>query len=164
MMRGTHSHFQHEQLSRAKDPNKSSKNKKDSTSGTASPSSGSSSAPYQHSQSPVSSNHATPVSSSTTVNDIRNKPLPPNDPRQGPGVPDLSAGNTGQLGAGASFMQQHAIGGLSPGALGSGPGTPTRIGGPVAPSVIISHSGPPVSSRLRMSIGPRRTIFEIDIL
>ena len=57
-------------LSRGKDSSKSSKKNKDSKDGTASPSSRDSS-----NQSPV----LTPSSSTSTLNDIRNKPLPPNN-------------------------------------------------------------------------------------
>ena len=44
--------------------------------------------------------------------------------------------------ANASFMQQHGMSSLSPGGGSSGPGTPTRQGGLMAPSVVISPSAP----------------------
>ncbi|KAJ3482168.1 hypothetical protein NLG97_g7640 [Lecanicillium saksenae] len=61
--------FSQKVLSRGKDSTKSSKKNKDSKDGTASPSSRDPST-----QSPT----LTPTSSTTAVNDIRNKPLPPN--------------------------------------------------------------------------------------
>ncbi|KAF4506741.1 hypothetical protein G6O67_006795 [Ophiocordyceps sinensis] len=66
--------FSQRVLSRGKDPNKSSKKNKDSKEGTSSPSSRDSS-----NQSPV----LTPSSSTSTLNDIRNKPLPSNNPGHG---------------------------------------------------------------------------------
>ena len=42
-------------------------------------------------------------------------------------------------------MQQQHAGGFAQGGLGNSPGTPTRQGGLVTPSVIISPSAPPVS-------------------
>ncbi|XWX00351.1 hypothetical protein V2A60_008371 [Cordyceps javanica] len=61
--------FSQKVLSRGKDSTKSSKKNKDTKDGTASPSSRDTST-----QSPT----LTPTSSTTAVNDIRNKPLPPN--------------------------------------------------------------------------------------
>ncbi|MCJ1328932.1 Serine/threonine-protein phosphatase 2A 56 kDa regulatory subunit delta isoform [Thelotrema lepadinum] len=142
----------HEQLSRT--TNKSSKNKKDSTSGTSSPSQqqsqpGGGSTPYGPSQSPASSHHGTPISSSTTVNDLKNKPLPPGDAGAGAGGHSNTSFTSSQSSsnslapANSSFMQQHGIGSLSPGSGGSGgPGTPTRQSGLMAPSVVISPSAP----------------------
>ncbi|KAF4630496.1 hypothetical protein G7Y89_g7642 [Cudoniella acicularis] len=102
----------HEQLSRAKDPSKSSKSKnKESKDGTSSPSQ--STASRDAGQSPV----ATPSSSTTTLSDPRNKPLPPNDDRF------------------------NSMGTVSPSA--GGPGTPNRHG-QLPPSVIISPSAPHV--------------------
>ncbi|KAJ2969154.1 hypothetical protein NQ176_g8819 [Zarea fungicola] len=78
--------FSQKVLSRGKDATKSSKKNKDSKDGTASPSSRDPST-----QSPV----LTPTSSSTAVNDIRNKPLPPNSTdvlgQGGPGVDRFGA-------------------------------------------------------------------------
>lgn len=132
----------HEQLSRAKDPNKASKSKnKESKDGTSSPSQSMGS--REAAQSPV----ATPSSSTTALNDSRNKPLPPNDgglanathssaalqPQSG----SINSLNPGQntLGAPDRF---NAMGG-SPSA--GGPGTPNRHG-QLPPSVIISPSAP----------------------
>jgi serine/threonine-protein phosphatase 2A regulatory subunit B' len=76
-----------QQLARGKDASKSSKKNKDSKDGTSSPSSRDSS-----NQSPV----LTPTSSSTTLNDIRNKPLPNNTTGHGDhGVPNQPS-NPGQ--------------------------------------------------------------------
>lgn len=78
-----------QQLARGKDASKSSKKNKDSKDGTSSPSSRDSS-----NQSPV----LTPTSSSTTLNDIRNKPLPSSTTGHGDhGVPNQSS-NPGQQG------------------------------------------------------------------
>ncbi|KJK94714.1 hypothetical protein H633G_01430 [Metarhizium anisopliae BRIP 53284] len=76
-------------LARGKDASKSSKKNKDSKDGTSSPSSRDSS-----NQSPV----LTPTSSSTTLNDIRNKPLPSSTTGHGDhGVPTQPS-NPGQQG------------------------------------------------------------------
>ncbi|KAI0116809.1 protein phosphatase 2A regulatory B subunit [Daldinia grandis] len=117
-------------LSRGKD-NKSTKKNKDSKDGTASPSSSGS----RETQSPV----LTPSSSTSTLNDIRNKPLPPN--------------NAGTHGGdhGGSALQGQA--GQAPGALPdrfgnvgaqqspNGAATP-RHGGTLPPTVVISPSAP----------------------
>lgn len=130
------------QLSRAggKDSSKSTK-KKDSKDGTASPNSAGT---KDTNQSP----NLTPSSSTSTLNDIRNKPLPPNNqglgdvlgtgmngPSQGsgqnPGVPDRFSS--------MGTPQQGANGGSTPGRLG-----------PLPPTVIISPSAPvgtPAASR-----------------
>ncbi|KAF1812179.1 protein phosphatase 2A regulatory B subunit [Eremomyces bilateralis CBS 781.70] len=130
----------HEQLSRAKDSNRSSK-KKDS-SGTASPSQGGSS------NSPANSAHATPTSSTTQLIDSRNKPLPGGDAPPGatshstPAPPTQGLPNSLNPGQSFSAPQQSAAGvGGSPGG-GSGPGTPHRPNVPITPSVIISPSAP----------------------
>ena len=57
---------------------------------------------------------------------------------------DNNLGGTSQLGPGGLMQQQHA-GGFAQGGFGSSPGTPTRQGNLVTPSVIISPSAPPVS-------------------
>ncbi|KIX08947.1 uncharacterized protein Z518_00025 [Rhinocladiella mackenziei CBS 650.93] len=126
----------HEQLSRAKDSNKSSK-KKDPAPGTASPLSASSAILGGDSRSPNSSNAATPSSSSTNVNDIRGK----------------STNNDGGAGTHGNTLH-HGVHGPGPGATGQhfmsqgsahgpgGPGTPGRQGGHIPPSVIISPSAP----------------------
>ncbi|KAI9860934.1 MAG: hypothetical protein M1813_005613 [Trichoglossum hirsutum] len=133
----------HEQLSRAKDSNKSSK-KKDSSSGTSSPSSQSSSAGAGHTQTPVSSNHPTPTSSTTTLNDSRNKPLPSNEngPAGGGSHASQVSAQAPFLGPVSTSLPQHHIGNIGvPGALGSSSG-PARHGGHLPPSVIISPSAP----------------------
>ncbi|TAQ89742.1 hypothetical protein B7494_g1944 [Chlorociboria aeruginascens] len=124
----------HEQLSRAKDPNKSSKSKnKESKDGTSSPSQSSS----RQTQSPV----ATPSSSTTALNDLRNKPLPPNDAAVAHGSPALQP-------------QSGSINPLSPNQVATAPdrfnamgSTSPNAGGPnrhgqLPPSVIISPSAP----------------------
>ncbi|KAI9818241.1 MAG: Serine/threonine-protein phosphatase 2A 56 kDa regulatory subunit delta isoform [Thelocarpon impressellum] len=133
----------HEQLSRAKDSNKGSK-KKDSNSGTSSPSQSSSSGPGR-AQSPAGSGHGTPTSSTTALNDGRNKPLPAGD-----SVP-TGSGHANQ----AHSPHPSALNPLAPGPQGmpqqqqfggmhslDPPGTPTRQGGQMAPSVVISPSAP----------------------
>ncbi|KAJ5318067.1 hypothetical protein N7508_002575 [Penicillium antarcticum] len=117
----------HEQLSRAKDANKSSK-KKDSSQNQ-------SSLGISQTQQSSSPNQGTPTSSTTSLNDSRNK-SPDNVPPAGapaagaphPGTPVQHMGQAGAAGQPAS----------------NGPGTPTRQGQPVAPSVIISPSAPHV--------------------
>ncbi|KAK7731711.1 serine/threonine-protein phosphatase 2A 56 kDa regulatory subunit delta isoform [Cytospora paraplurivora] len=115
--------FSQRVLSRGKDPNKTSK-KKDSKDGTASPNRD------PQSQSPA----VTPSSSSSTVNDIRNKPLPPNN-------------------AGAHGQEQGAVGPSPLGNMGSASGSGsfgestqsangTQRGGALPPTVIISPSAP----------------------
>lgn len=127
---------QHEQLSRTKDKDKSSK-KKDSTSGTASPSSQGTTLGGSDSRSPNNSNVGTPTSSSTNVSDVRSRAPPAetgslqtNHAPQGlPNPPP----------AGHRFMPQ------PPNALQQsgidGPGTPGRPGH-LAPTVVISPSAP----------------------
>lgn len=127
------------QLSRGKDSGKSSKKNKDAKDGTQSPSSSNS---REANQSP----NLTPQSSASTLNDIRNKPLPPNNgapgndhgsqsvsgqpgssnlnPGQGPGVPDRFSS-------------------MSSASDANGPGTPSRHGS-LPPTVIISPSAPQV--------------------
>ncbi|RAH67423.1 protein phosphatase 2A regulatory subunit RTS1 [Aspergillus aculeatinus CBS 121060] len=93
----------HEQLSRAKDANKSSK-KKDSSHASAQ---NNAALGVHHGQQSSSPNQGTPTSSTTSVNDTRGK------------SPESSA-----------------QAGIYP------PGTPTKQGQPMAPSVVISPSGP----------------------
>ncbi|KAJ5114035.1 hypothetical protein N7456_002569 [Penicillium angulare] len=115
----------HEQLSRAKD-NKSSK-KKDSTT----------SAPQQQSlgihptQQSASPNQGTPTSSTTSLNDTRNK-----------SPDDVSPAVTPSGGAPGAPAQHYIAQGAAGQPANNGPGTPTRQGQPVAPSVIISPSAP----------------------
>ncbi|KAJ5223360.1 hypothetical protein N7468_007902 [Penicillium chermesinum] len=117
----------HEQLSRAKDGNKSSK-KKDSTSASQSQSS----LGIHQTQQSTSPNQGTPTSSTTSLNDPRNK------------SPDNAspAGTPSAGGSGAPVQHYIPQGAGQP--ASNGPGTPTRQGQPVAPSVIISPSAPHV--------------------
>ncbi|MCJ1453515.1 hypothetical protein MMC28_003862 [Mycoblastus sanguinarius] len=135
----------HEQLSRARDSNSKSKNKKDTNSGTASPSQSSSSmlvAPG-NTHSPSSSNQGTPTSSTTTVNDTRNKPLPPGENGSSRAIQANSihaspqgTSNAAPLGS-SSVPPQSGLSGM--GGHG-GPGTPTRPGHGPPPNVVISPS------------------------
>lgn len=110
------------QLSRNKDSSKSSK-KKDPKDGTASPGSTSQNSPTN-----------TPSSSTSTLNDIRNKPLPPNSA----GTNDGSAGATGQS------PLSNMTSAPGPGASGSSPlpsnGAGSSQRGGLPPTVIISPS------------------------
>jgi serine/threonine-protein phosphatase 2A regulatory subunit B' len=135
--------MQHEQLSRSKDPNKSSKSKnKEHKDGASSPSQPGSSRDAAHS--PI----VTPSASTTSLNDPRNKPLPPNDggaansghtvspPPQQPS--SLSTLNTNQHGLPVAD-RFNSMGATSP--SGGGQGTPNRHQ-ILPPSVIISPSAP----------------------
>ncbi|KAI9828858.1 MAG: Serine/threonine-protein phosphatase 2A 56 kDa regulatory subunit delta isoform [Phylliscum demangeonii] len=141
----------HEQLSRAKDPSRSSK-KKDAGSSSAStpapPAASSSTAPGLP-QSPPSSNHVTPTSSTAALVDPRNKPLPvgetapggPNHPSSAPSSQPMGINpmNTVHLNPLVSPSNLGASSGpLSTGVLG----TPPRMMTPITPSVIISPSAP----------------------
>ncbi|KAL1896510.1 serine/threonine-protein phosphatase 2A 56 kDa regulatory subunit delta isoform [Sporothrix stenoceras] len=151
------------ELSRSKDPNKSSKKNKDSKDGTASPSS--SNARDSAGQSPV----LTPSSSTSTVNDIRNKPLPPGNATGaiGSGLGSIAgADHVGGNGPNSASGQAPQIGNLSgmqgnPGVpdrfssmgsgqqgagnagAGSGTNSPSRLG-QLPPTVIVSPSAPHV--------------------
>ncbi|KAI1800563.1 protein phosphatase 2A regulatory B subunit [Daldinia bambusicola] len=117
-------------LSRGKD-NKSTKKNKDSKDGTASPSSSGS----RETQSPV----LTPSSSTSTLNDIRNKPLPPNNAGTHGGDHGGSAlqGQAGQApGAGPD-----RFGNVGAQQSPNGAATP-RHGGTLPPTVVISPSAP----------------------
>ncbi|KAH6626889.1 phosphatase 2A regulatory B subunit-domain-containing protein [Chaetomium sp. MPI-SDFR-AT-0129] len=118
-------------LSRGKDSSKSSKKNKDSKDGTASPNAAASN------QSPV----LTPSSSTSTLNDIRNKPLPPNNAAH----PDHAAlGGQAQPGnPAANPGAQDRFNAGGPGQGANGAGTPARHG-PLPPTVIISPSAPHV--------------------
>ncbi|KAK6948708.1 Serine/threonine-protein phosphatase 2A 56 kDa regulatory subunit delta isoform [Daldinia eschscholtzii] len=117
-------------LSRGKD-NKSTKKNKDSKDGTASPSSSGS----RETQSPV----LTPSSSTSTLNDIRNKPLPPNN----------AGTHGGDHGGPALQGQAGQAPGAGPDRFGNvgaqqspnGAATP-RHGGTLPPTVVISPSAP----------------------
>ncbi|CAK7240590.1 MAG: serine/threonine-protein phosphatase 2A 56 kDa regulatory subunit delta isoform [Sporothrix thermara] len=138
------------ELSRSKDPNKASKKNKDSKDGTASPSS-SSTARDSAGQSPV----LTPSSSTSTVNDARNKPLPSgNATNAGSGL--SSIGSNEHLNASAAAAQPPHMGNLpdrfgnmsgqqasGAGNAGSGSGanSPSRLG-QLPPTVIVSPSAP----------------------
>ncbi|KAJ4424558.1 serine/threonine-protein phosphatase 2A 56 kDa regulatory subunit delta isoform [Gnomoniopsis sp. IMI 355080] len=117
------------QLSRNKDSSKSSK-KKDSKDGTASPGSTSQNSPTN-----------TPSSSTSTLNDIRNKPLPPNSA----GTNDGGAGAAGQspLSNMTSAPGSGAFGGLG-GSSQSANGAGAQQRGGLPPTVIISPSAPHV--------------------
>ncbi|KAI9807124.1 MAG: Serine/threonine-protein phosphatase 2A 56 kDa regulatory subunit delta isoform [Sarcosagium campestre] len=139
----------HEQLSRAKDSNKSSR-KKDSSSGTSSPSHAAGAASAGHTGSPAGSNFATPVSSTSTLVDPRNKPLPAGE--NGPANSGhLNVAHSGQSSSSVTLSpnqqaitQPHGLGGLAA-STGLGPsGTPTRQGGSLPPSVIVSPSVPSI--------------------
>ncbi|RYP66109.1 hypothetical protein DL770_008879 [Monosporascus sp. CRB-9-2] len=125
--------FSQRVLSRGKSDSKSSKKNKDSKDGTASPSSSGS----RETQSPS----LTPSSSSTTLNDIRNKPLPPNN-AGGHGGDHGSLGLPGQ-GAGAASGQGGIPDRFGNTASPNGAGTPSRQG-QLPPTVIISPSAPHV--------------------
>ncbi|KAF3770983.1 hypothetical protein M406DRAFT_344429 [Cryphonectria parasitica EP155] len=120
--------FSQRVLSRGKDSNKSSK-KKDSKDGTASPNSGSAS---------QNSPTITPSSSTSTLNDIRNKPLPPNSV----GTNEGGAGAAGQSPLSNMTSAQGA------GAFGGGSPQPANGAAPqrgtLPPTVIISPSAPHV--------------------
>lgn len=132
----------HDQLSRTKDPNKSSKKNKDSKDGTSSPSTTSKEA----AQSPTT----TPSASTTSLNDSRNKPLPPSDggaqhaahPMAPPVLPSntLSSLNTGH-GMAPSGDRFGSLGTSSP---TGGAGASAARHGILPPSVIISPSAPHV--------------------
>ncbi|KAK7623763.1 armadillo-type protein [Phyllosticta citricarpa] len=126
---------------------KSSSKKKDQ-SGTASPSHGGSGT-----HSPAGSAHATPTSSTTQLPiDPRSKPLPGAGGDNAGSASHTAASQPGQPGApnslapGSQYMggQQMAQGSTNNGMSGGGPGTPTRAGQPLAPSVVISPSAPHV--------------------
>ncbi|KAI0169519.1 protein phosphatase 2A regulatory B subunit [Hypoxylon sp. FL1284] len=115
-------------LSRGKSDSKSSKKNKDSKDGTASPSSSGS----RETQSPV----LTPTSSTSTLNDIRNKPLPPNNAGMHGGDHGASS-LQGQAGQAPGPDRFGAVGSQSP----NGAVTP-RHGGALPPTVVISPSAP----------------------
>lgn len=127
------------QLSRGKDSGKSSKKNKDAKDGTQSPSSGSS---RENNQSPV----LTPQSSASTLNDIRNKPLPPNNAGLGadhvnPGVPGQS-GQPNSMGGGQNpVVPDRFTNQTSPPMNLNGGSTPARHG-TLTPTVILSPSAP----------------------
>ncbi|TGO53119.1 hypothetical protein BOTNAR_0304g00130 [Botryotinia narcissicola] len=121
--------FRQRVLSRSKDPNKTkSKKGESSKDGTSSPS-------QSNSQGAGQSPAVTTSSSSTTLNDLRNKPLPPNDGTSSSGVVEQPPLNPAALGA-MSAPDRFNTGGGSP-----SPRTPNRHGA-LPPSVVISPSAP----------------------
>ncbi|EOO01523.1 putative serine threonine protein phosphatase 2a protein [Phaeoacremonium minimum UCRPA7] len=128
--------FSQRVLSRGKDPSKSSKKNKDSKDGTASPNSIGSS--RDSNQSPV----LTPSSSSSNLNDIRNKPLPPNN-AAGLDNPGLG-GQNAQLGAGQNPGVPDRYTGLGGSPQSSNGGSTPNRHGTLPPTVIISPSAPHV--------------------
>ncbi|KAI0006920.1 protein phosphatase 2A regulatory B subunit [Xylariaceae sp. FL0662B] len=124
--------FSQRVLSRGKSDSKSSKKNKEPKDGTASPSSGGS----RETQSPV----LTPSSSTSTLNDIRNKPLPPNNAGAhggDHGSPALQGQASQIAGQGAAQDRFNTMGSQSP----NGSATPSR-GGALPPTVVISPSAP----------------------
>lgn len=125
------------QLRAGKDPNKAKKNK-DGKDGTSSPSS-SSGTGRDSNASPV----LTPSSSTSTLNDLRNKPLPPNSAalaaeHASQGIPSQPP----QLGSLNPAQGSDRFSGLgAPGQAPNGGNTPVRHG-PLPPTVIISPSAP----------------------
>ncbi|PQE15872.1 phosphatase 2A regulatory B subunit protein [Rutstroemia sp. NJR-2017a BVV2] len=116
-------------LSRTKDPNKSKSKNKESKDGTSSPS-------QSNSQNAAQSPAVTPSSSSTTLNDLRNKPLPPND-----GAASNSAGSAAQSQQNSTLNTTVAPDRFNTGGGSPSPGTPNRHGA-LPPSVVISPSAP----------------------
>lgn len=115
------------QLSRGKDSNKSSKKNKEPKDGTASPASS-----RDSNQSPVQ----TPSSSTSTLNDIRNKPLPPSNAGFRPGDHNASNQQAPQLPALGVQSSPDRLAGSS---ATNGQGTPSRHGA-LPPTVIVSPS------------------------
>ncbi|KKA20543.1 Protein phosphatase regulatory subunit (Ssc1) [Rasamsonia emersonii CBS 393.64] len=147
----------HEQLSRAKDSNKSSK-KRDSSNNSSS-SSASSASQSHHAQSSASPNHLTPNSSTTSVNEIRGKQAPQADNASAGGINAAAVHHNAQGAVNPAPAGQHYIpqNQASAGSHAAGqaannnnnnnnvPATPTRQGlQPAPPSVVISPSGPHV--------------------
>ncbi|KEZ39096.1 Protein phosphatase 2A regulatory B subunit [Scedosporium apiospermum] len=119
--------FSQKVLSRGKDPNKSSKKNKEPKDGTASPASS-----RDSNQSPVQ----TPSSSTSTLNDIRNKPLPPSNAGFRPGDHNAANQQAPQLPA---LGVQSSPDRLAGSAATNGQGTPSRHGA-LPPTVIVSPS------------------------
>ncbi|KIW07343.1 uncharacterized protein PV09_02191 [Verruconis gallopava] len=145
----------HEQLSRAKDSTKSSSKKTKDANSTAS--SGSASPSQGHAQSPATSNHGTPTSSTTQLVDPRNKPLPSNDNIGAsslhgslqPGQPGLNSSVTSGTQFSSLPSAQSTLGSSGvPNVVGamnhSNAGTPSRAPHHLPPSVVVSPSGPHV--------------------
>ncbi len=127
------------QLSRGKDSSKSSKKNKDSKDGTASPNA----AARDANQSPV----LTPSSSTSTLNDPRNKPLPPNNAAHADHAALAAQAQLGNAGAAPGIPDRFGGGGVAGQPQGANGGsTPARLG-PLPPTVIISPSAPVSRSR-----------------
>ncbi|KAK4155473.1 phosphatase 2A regulatory B subunit-domain-containing protein [Chaetomidium leptoderma] len=122
-------------LSRGKDSSKSSKKNKDSKDGTASPNASA----KDSTQSPV----LTPSSSSSTLNDIRNKPLPPNSASHADHAALAAQGQLGNAGASPGVPDRFGGGVAGQPQGANGGSTPGRLG-PLPPTVIISPSAPHV--------------------
>ncbi|RAL66380.1 hypothetical protein DID88_006073 [Monilinia fructigena] len=120
--------FRQRVLSRTKDPNKSKSKKGESKDGTSSPSQSNS---REAGQSPA----VTPSSSSTTLNDLRNKPLLSNDGTSS------SAGPTAQPPLNPALNTMSTADRFNTGGGSPSPGTPNRHGA-LPPSVVISPSAP----------------------
>lgn len=129
------------QLSRGKGDSKSSKKNKDSKDGTASPSSSAG----RETQSP----NLTPSSSTSTLNDPRMKPLPPNNGGSIGGDPAMQSQGSHGSPAGSSGASDR-FGSLSSQQSPNGAVTPSRHG-TLPPTVVISPSGAPVSLPLHSS-------------
>ncbi|KAL9082549.1 MAG: hypothetical protein Q9165_008863 [Trypethelium subeluteriae] len=141
----------HEQLSRAKDSNKDRKKDKSGSSGTSSPSHGTT-------LSPSNSAQATPTSSTSNLVDSRNKPLPNADGQAAAGhnlgPAGSQSGTSGSPSPNHQYNQQASPQGNQAGNTnnqfgGAGPGTPSRGGGTgvggapnMSPSVVITPSAP----------------------
>ncbi|KAI8625194.1 protein phosphatase 2A regulatory B subunit [Xylariaceae sp. FL1651] len=125
--------FSQRVLSRGKSDSKSSKKNKDSKDGTASPSSSAT----RETQSPV----LTPTSSTSTLNDLRMKPLPPNNGGVIGGDPTMQGpGPHGSPAAGPGGGQDR-FGGLGSQQSPNGAATPSRHS-ILPPTVVVSPSAP----------------------
>ncbi|KAK3903436.1 phosphatase 2A regulatory B subunit-domain-containing protein [Staphylotrichum tortipilum] len=124
-------------LSRGKDSSKSSKKNKDSKDGTASPNA----AARDSNQSPV----LTPSSSTSTLNDPRNKPLPPNNAAAHAEQAALAAqSQLGNPAANQGVPDRFGGGGVAGQPQGANGGSTPARHGPLPPTVIISPSAPHV--------------------
>ncbi|KAK4127526.1 protein phosphatase 2A regulatory B subunit [Parathielavia appendiculata] len=122
-------------LSRGKDSSKSSKKNKDSKDGTASPNASA----RDSNQSPV----VTPSSSTSTLNDIRNKPLPPNSAAHADHAALAAQAQLGSTGVSPSVPDRFGGGAAGQPQGANGGSTPARHGA-LPPTVIISPSAPHV--------------------
>ncbi|KAI9731904.1 MAG: Serine/threonine-protein phosphatase 2A 56 kDa regulatory subunit delta isoform [Cirrosporium novae-zelandiae] len=133
----------HEQLSRAKDSNKSSKKNKNDREGTSSPHGSSSHS--GRAQSPANSAR-TAANNNNSSTDLRNKPLPGGDNGQPPSqrAPAVHhPSGTPNAAGGPGFVQQESTSGGAPTTtVTNGPNTPQRQNSQLGPSVIITPSAP----------------------